>query len=160
MPDDQNTNQNSIPTENSIPVSPTSFDSAQDLLESPTADTPIQALESSATTPAGVSEADDRQTAPADAEALAGRQIPVNEPFKPVQDKPLPVSTPTKSNQKDLWKRFLDKVQIGKRKKLEKIMTLFENKNGSTDSINSPQASSPQVTNDEVEKLLHAPRFN
>ena len=40
------------------------------------------------------------------------------------------------------------KIQDTKRKKLDRIMTLFEKqKNGST--------GSPQVTNDEVEKLLH-----
>ena len=60
-------------------------------------------------------------------------QIPVIEP--------LPVITSTKLSQKDLWKRFLDKVQIGKRKKLEKIMTLFLKKS--------------KITNDEVEKFLH-----
>ena len=60
-------------------------------------------------------------------------QIPVVEP--------LIVSTSTKLSQKDLWKRFLDKVQIGKRKKLEKIITMF--------------AKQTKVTNDEVEKFLH-----
>ncbi|MEI6281079.1 MAG: hypothetical protein WCP17_03750 [bacterium] len=63
---------------------------------------------------------------PASGEAGTG-QIPVNDPFG-------------KSKQKDLWKRFLDKVQIGKRKKLEKIMTLF--------------LKNSKVTNDEVEKFL------
>lgn len=63
----------------------------------------------------------------------ATAQIPVIEP--------LPVITSTKLSQKDLWKRFLDKVQIGKRKKLEKIMSLFLKKS--------------KITNDEVEKFLH-----
>lgn len=57
----------------------------------------------------------------------------------PVSD-PLPVSTSSKPSQKDLWKRFLDKVQIGKRKKLEKIMTLF--------------LKQSKITNNEVEKFL------
>ena len=57
----------------------------------------------------------------------------------PVSD-PLPVSTSSKPSQRDLWKRFLDKVQIGKRKKLEKIMTLF--------------LKQSKITNDEVEKFL------
>jgi len=68
-------------------------------------------------------------------------QKPVSDPFNPVQDKPLPISTPLKPSQKDLWKRFLDKVQIGKRKKLEKIMMLF--------------LKNSKITNDEVEKFLH-----
>ena len=64
-------------------------------------------------------------------------QIPVVEPL-----------SSTKPSQKELWQRFLTKVGLGKRKKLDKIMTLFNKKqNGST--------SSPQVTNDKVEKFLH-----
>ena len=48
------------------------------------------------------------------------------------------------------------KIQETKRKKLDRIMTLFEKQeNGSTPSTSSGQAGSPQVTNDEVEKLLH-----
>jgi len=54
---------------------------------------------------------------------------------------PLPVFTSSKPSQKDLWKRFLDKVQFGKRKKLDKIMTLF--------------LKQSKITNDEVEKFLH-----
>lgn len=47
----------------------------------------------------------------------------------------------SKPSQKDLWQKFLAKIQIGKRKKLEKIMTLFLKKKN--------------ITNDEVEKYLH-----
>jgi len=36
MPDDQNSTQNPIPDQNSIPPSPHPFDSAQDLTERPT----------------------------------------------------------------------------------------------------------------------------
>ena len=66
-------------------------------------------------------------------------QIPVNEPLasKPSLD----FAKATTGKQKDLWKRFLDKVQIGKRKKLEKIMIMFLKKS--------------KITNDEVEKFLH-----
>jgi len=66
-------------------------------------------------------------------------QIPVNEPLA---SKPSPdFAKDSLDKQKDLWKKFLDKVQIGKRKKLEKIMTLF--------------LKHSKITNDEVEKLLH-----
>ncbi len=62
--------------------------------------------------------------------------IPESKP-EPVEIKPIS----TKPSQKDLWRRFLDKVQIGKRKKLEKIMVMFLKKS--------------KITNDEVEKFLH-----
>jgi hypothetical protein len=51
------------------------------------------------------------------------------------------IITKSKTSQKDLWQKFLAKIQIGKRKKLEKIMTLF--------------AKRTKITNDEVEKYLH-----
>ena len=41
MPDDENTPKNPTPEENSIPVSPPSFDHTQDLPESPTLEAPI-----------------------------------------------------------------------------------------------------------------------
>lgn len=62
--------------------------------------------------------------------------IPESKP-EPIESKPIS----TKPSQKDLWRRFLDKVQIGKRKKLEKIMIMFSKKS--------------KITNDEVEKFLH-----
>lgn len=64
-----------------------------------------------------------------------------NEKPEPVEIKTVPVLVSAKLSQKNLWKRFLDKVQIGKRKKLEKIMTMFLKKS--------------KITNDEVEKFLH-----
>ncbi|MFZ1019761.1 MAG: hypothetical protein WAN61_02100 [Minisyncoccia bacterium] len=70
-------------------------------------------------------------------------QIPVNEPLPvsvPVTPNN-PVSSPSKPSQKDLWKRLLDKVQIGKRKKLDRVMEMF--------------AKQTKITNDEVEKFLH-----
>lgn len=64
-------------------------------------------------------------------------QTPVFEPLT-VTHEPLTSSKPA---QKDLWRRFLDKVNFSKRKKLDRIMTLFNSKT--------------KITNDEVEKLLH-----
>ena len=55
-------------------------------------------------------------------------------------------------------------IKNKKQKKLDLLMTLFlkkpaspagRSKNGSTNSTDSLQASSLQVTNDEVEKFLH-----
>jgi len=79
-------------------------------------------------------------SAPSSGEAGTG-QIPVSDPFDQAHRRAVAYST--KPSQKDLWKRFLDKVQIGKRKKLEKIMTLFFEKF--------------QITNDEVEKSCMCP---
>lgn len=69
-------------------------------------------------------------------------QIPVFDPLpSPASAMPNnPVSVPPTPNQRDLWRKFLDKIQIGKRKKLDRIMTLF--------------LKQSKITNDEVEKLL------
>ncbi|KKP56167.1 MAG: hypothetical protein UR50_C0006G0002 [Parcubacteria group bacterium GW2011_GWC1_34_10] len=84
-------------------------------------------------------------------EPLTPASEPLEQPTQTAQIpvfEPLPIPPSSKPSQKDLWRRFLEKVQVGKRKKIDKILTLFsEKKNGST--------GSPQVTNDEVEKLLH-----
>jgi hypothetical protein len=54
----------------------------------------------------------------------------------------IPVFDPLPMNkQKGLWRRFLEKVQMKKRKKLEKIMSLFD--------------KNSKATNNDVEKLLH-----
>ncbi|MFA5773057.1 MAG: hypothetical protein WC908_00055 [Candidatus Paceibacterota bacterium] len=58
---------------------------------------------------------------------------------EPVETNPILVST--KPSQKNLWQRFLSKIQIGKRKKLDRVMTLF--------------LKQSKITNDEVEKFLH-----
>ena len=74
-------------------------------------------------------------------------QIPVFEPFAKPEEIPSasleskPTSFILKPSQKDLWRRFLDKVNIRKRKKLDRIMTMF--------------AKQVNITNDEVEKFLH-----
>jgi|GEM_PF-495023 len=75
----------------------------------------------------------------------------VMQPIRQAQDKPkTPVYTEAeleKQRRENLIKANLTR-QNKKRKKIDKILTLFaEKQNGST--------SPPQVTNDEVEKLLH-----
>jgi len=69
---------------------------------------------------------------------------------KPEPEKiiPIPVIISNKNKVFELLAKAKLAIQSRKRKKLDKVMTLFlKNKNGST--------SSPQVTNDEVEKFLH-----
>lgn len=75
------------------------------------------------------------------------------EHIQEVQPEPKAVQTQTviipdkKNKARELLVKARSAIQIRKRKKLDKVMSLFEAKDGS--------ASSPQVTNDEVEKLLH-----
>lgn len=60
---------------------------------------------------------------------------------KPESVETNPVLVSTKPSQKNLWQRFLSKIQIGKRKKLDRIMALF--------------LKQSKITNDDVEKFLH-----
>jgi hypothetical protein len=67
-------------------------------------------------------------------------QIPVNEPlpFDKAQDlRPTELAKPS---YRELWGRFLEKLKIGKRKKLDKVMTLFVKKS--------------KDENEDVQKLL------
>lgn len=83
-----------------------------------------------------------------DAKALTDKNNDILAPPPPPPPPPPETTVVQVNKQKELWKNFLAKVAFGKRKKLDKILSLFIKKqNGST--------SSPQVTNDEVEKLLH-----
>ena len=195
MTDDQNTTQNPIFEENSIPPSPQepTADAPIPSIDSEPAEVPSEALESSPndfsvksndippsnSTP---TEAENEQktqekqapnepnpepvSEPVESSEPQTAQILVSEPLnstsepldkqvefpetktetKPTPEvKPEPVETnpvlvSTKPSQKNLWQRFLSKIQIGKRKKLEKIMTLF--------------LKQSKITNDEVEKFL------
>jgi hypothetical protein len=171
MPEDQNTTQNPIPEENSIPPSP----------QEPTADAPIPPMDSeSAETPPKAPEvlregfSDESNSIPPSNSTLTEPSSepkpeeksaqnepspePISEPVQAIEPptaqkpvfEPLAETTPkeispvfykTKLSQKDLWRRFLDKVSIGKRKKLDRVMSLFLQKS--------------KITNDEVEKFLH-----
>ncbi|MFA5827507.1 MAG: hypothetical protein WC839_03345 [Candidatus Paceibacterota bacterium] len=90
---------------------------------------------------------------PVESPELETAQIPVNEPLKEPEtsqnEQAKPVSEQPKSNlARELLITARNAIQFRKRKKLDKVMSLFDKKkNGST--------SSPQVTNDEVEKFLH-----
>ena len=59
-------------------------------------------------------------------------QTPVNEPLAP---EPEPIQTKSKSSlARQLLITARNAIQFRKRKKLDRVMTLFENKNGSTSS--------------------------
>ena len=133
--------QNPIPEESPLPTSS----------KEPMADMPVPAIDSTLTNMPP-------EALPEEVPEPATAQTPVSEPlasepepFENTQDKPLksepertnsaPVFVPLKLPQKDLWKRFIDKVQFRKRKKLDRVMTLFLKKS--------------KITNDEVEKFLH-----
>ena len=63
---------------------------------------------------------------PDDQNTLQNTPTPDFEPLAEITSKEVSlVFYKTKLSQKDLWRRFLDKVGIGKRKKLDRIMSLF-----------------------------------
>ena len=72
-------------------------------------------------------------------------QIPVNEPLasepEPIKPEPVPVIIPNKNKVLELLNKAKNAIQFRKRKKLDKIMTLF--------------LKQSKITNDEVEKFLH-----
>lgn len=126
--------------------------------------TPAPAVEPTATPPEAATaptEPEATQSEPQPAEAQTA-QIPASEPL-PAEPEPIspalvppqaasasvaPVSVATHPS-RDLLVKARATIQDRKRKKLEKILEFLDAKakNGST--------SSPRVTNDEVEKLLH-----
>ena len=75
-------------------------------------------------------------------------QMAGNEPFDSAQDKPINNTDNEQARRKENLNKANLTRQSKKRKRIDNILNLFaQGKNGST--------SSPQVTNDEVEKLLH-----
>jgi hypothetical protein len=72
-------------------------------------------------------------------------QIPPNEPLtsepEPIEPEPIPVIIPNKNKVLELLNKAKLAIQSRKRKKLDKIMTLFLKKK--------------KITNNEVEKFLH-----
>jgi hypothetical protein len=168
---DENQSQNPTPEENSIPSSPQEPTelASENTAHSEPSTMPPDALESPRDSADAVPVNNDNQVQnepeavrPESGEA---QKVPENQDYtsaesesieadKPTAQKPvfeplvetIPkevslVSSKPKLSQKDLWRRFLDKVSIGKRKKLDKIMALF--------------LQQSKITNDEVEKFLH-----
>jgi len=159
MPDDQNTTQNPIPTETPSPVSPQ--EPTEPAAVNTTVSEPAEALPEAPESSPSDFEVKSNNIPPSDSslteqeneektEEKSGENKPeikaISEPKQEVSE-PQTAQTPvfeplaSKPPQRDLWEKFLDKVQIGKRKKLEKIMALF--------------LQQSKITNDEIEKLLH-----
>jgi len=192
MSDDQNTTQNQIPEENSIPASsqepmanapipPIDSESAEvpsDALESspndfsvksnnipPSDSTPTEAINEPKTEEKSVQNEPRPEpvSEPTQASESQTAQIPGNEPLnlqpEPIKSEPVsvsnygeakagpeninpvPVIVPNKNKAFELLKKAKLAIQSRKRKKLDKIMTLF--------------LKNSKITNDEVEKFLH-----
>ena len=141
---------------------------------------PVKVIEPSATTPADEVKADKPTAQISTNEPLKSK--PEEKPSSPApamadksaSSEPKPRnSTPTEAtspvasssnHMRELQVKEQLAIKNKKQKKLDLLMTLFlkkpaspagRSKNGSTNSTDSLQASSPQVTNDEVEKFLH-----
>ncbi|MEK7642814.1 MAG: hypothetical protein AAB392_03400 [Patescibacteria group bacterium] len=67
------------------------------------------------------------------------------------EGEPTTTAFPTPFKQKDLWQKFLEKLGMRKRKRLDKILE-FLDKNTST---SLKLRGTGRITNDDVEKLLH-----
>src|SRR3989338_2591604 len=164
MPDNQNPTQNPISEENPSPQSPQepTEPAPENTAHSELLTVPPEALEApktsvdaipvnndntaqnepEATSPESESSSEIPENQGSSSSKPETAQIPVFEPLAETTPKEVsPVSSKPKLSQKDLWRRFLDKVSIGKRKKLDKIMALF--------------LQQSKITNDEVEKFLH-----
>ena len=171
MSDDENIAQDPTPEETSIPPSPQEpsepapintahsepFNAPPEALESspndfsvksndipPSDSTPTEGLDEQKTEEKSVPNKPSPEPVSEPVQAIEPptAQKPVSEPLAETIPKEVsPVSSKPKLSQKDLWRRFLDKVSIGKRKKLDRIMNLF--------------LKQSKITNDEVEKFLH-----
>src|SRR3989344_8992339 len=147
MPDDQNTTQNPIPEENPSPASPQepTEPAPENTAHSEPAEALPEALESSPSDfemksndiPPSDSthiepEKEPENQASSDAEALTDKetaQTPVNEPLE---------SKPKSFLARELLITARNAIQFRKRKKLDKVMSLF--------------LKQSKITNDEVEK--------
>ena len=150
MPDDEKPSENPTPEQNSIPPSPQEPTADAPILpmDSEPANAPSEALESSPNDfPAKSNdippsdsthiepEKEPENQASSDAEALTDKetaQTPVNEPLE---------SKPKSFLARELLITARNAIQFRKRKKLDKVMSLF--------------LKQSKITNDEVEKFLH-----
>jgi len=171
MPDDQNSTQNPISTENFIPPSPQEptepapentahsepFDALPEAPEAPGDDFPAKSNDippsnSTLTEQENEPKTEEKQaennltpepvSEPVEAPEPETAQIPVNEPLEPESEKEKPRVSYLKSQK---WNELLvmarNAMQFRKRKKLDKVMTLF--------------LKQSKITNNEVEKFLH-----
>ena len=165
MPDNENTPQNPISEESSIPPSPQEpTEQAPEITpvsepstmpsEAPEAprnsdnaipvnnDNPAQNEPAPISPESGeVPEMPENQGSPA-TETSRTAQIPVNEPLKESNEQAKPVSVNSKSSlARQLLITARNAIQFRKRKKLDRVMSLF--------------LQQSKITNDEVEKFLH-----
>jgi hypothetical protein len=159
MPDDQNTSQNPTLEENSIPPSPQepTEPAPENTAHSEPSAMPSEPLESPRDSadviPVNNDNEAENNIESVRSESGEAQKVPENQASPSAEsesveaDKPtaqIPVFEPlasSKPSQRDLWQRFLAKVGLGKRKKLDRIMFLF--------------LKQSKITNDEVEKYLH-----
>ena len=177
MPDDQNSTQNPISTENALPTSPQEpteqgtentahsepSEALPEALESSPNDFPLKSTDippsnSTITEPGNEPKTDEKQaenepnpepvSEPLEAPETETPQIPVNEPLEqqkleePEPEKEKPRISYLKSQKaKELLIMARNAIQFRKRKKLDKVMSLF--------------LKQSKITNDEVEKFLH-----
>ena len=149
----EETNQNQVPNEVVSAYTEAETTSAETAVIEPSAPDSAQA-ESGATgqtggsEPIGSASLPAKETAPDSAEAESGAEPTntetqtVSEPVPVAEAKlPQPQTTSPGNLARALLAKALQAVQFRKRKKLDKIMSLFEKR--------------ASITNDEVEKLLH-----
>jgi len=151
MPDDENTAQNPIPEENSIPASPQELTPEVPI---PTSTSEQVAMPPQATEALTEAESavlvniDNEQISPIEPENPAPEQTAqtenpsVNESISEAPTQPtaqIPVNEPFAK--RTLLAKAREMIQFRKRRKLEKIMGMFLKK--------------ASITNDQVEKLLH-----
>ena len=160
MSDDQNTTQNPTSEGNSIPPSsqePTA-DAPISPMDSEPAEVPSEALESSPNDfsvksndiPLSNSTPTEAENEPKTEEKQAENNPnpePVSEPVQAIEPSTaqIPVNEPLTQNKSSLARELLitarNAIQFRKRKKLDKVMSLF--------------LQQSKITNDEVEKFLH-----
>ena len=156
MSDDQNLPQNQDSTENSIPASPQELTADAPILpmDSEPAEVSPETLESSPNDfsvksndiPLSNSTLTDspneQKTEEKQAPESATAQTPVNEPLEESHEQAKPVSVNSKSSlARQLLISARNAIQFRKRKKLDRVMSLF--------------LKQSKITNDEVEKFLH-----
>lgn len=159
MPDDQKTTQNPVSEENSIPASPQEpmADAPVSTQDSIPADMPLEVPESPTNTDNAVPVNNDNpenspilapspeETKPEELPSEGVKTEEISEPAQTSETRTaqIPVNEPLVkiSLARELLVKARNMIQSRKRKKLDKIMTLFLNKS--------------KITNDEVEKFLH-----
>lgn len=154
MSDDQNTTQNPTPTENSSPVSPQeSTEQAPEItpvsepstMPSEAPEAPRNSESAITVNNANGAENESEATSPESGEAPEMAENEGSSEPRPSQTAQTPVNEPLTQPKSSLARQLLiaarNAIQFRKRKKLDKVMSLF--------------LRHSKLTNDEVEKYLH-----